>query len=426
MSKNKKITAILLGAGNRGHFAYGPYALENGHKIEFVAVAEPDPVKRYRFAQAHDIPADMQFESWEDLLAKGKIADTAFNMTQDGMHYSSTVAVLEAGYDCLLEKPMTNHLHETVELVRLAEEKGLLLQICHVLRYTPFFSKLNEIVRSGRLGQLINVSHRENVRYWHMAHSFVRGNWRNLAESSPMILAKCCHDLDILYWNMGEPVAQLQSFGDLLHFRPENMPANAAERCLSAEGAVCPAAESCPFDARKIYLDSENNGWPIHTITSDLRMEARVEALAHGPYGRCVYRCDNDVVDNQTVSMRFRSGTTVTMTMHGHSHLESRSMRYEGSLATLRGIFQYGNDRIEIHDHITDKVEVLEIAPGRGGHGGGDFKIVESFVDAVQGIAPPLTTGRESLESHLMAWAAEASRLNSTVIDMEDYRQKHS
>ena len=241
-----------------------------------------------------------------------------------------------------------------------------------------------------------------------------------------MILAKCCHDLDILYWNMGEPVAQLQSFGGLLHFRPENMPPNAAERCLAADGTVCPAAESCPFDARKIYLDPDNSGWPVNTMTNDTSMQSRIKALTDGPYGRCVYRCDNDVVDHQTINMRFPSGPTVTMTMNGHSHHESRAMRYEGSLATLRGIFQYGNDRIEIHDHITDKVELIEIAQGQGGHGGGDNKIVESFVEAVQGVAPPLTTGRESLESHLMAWAAEESRLNATVIDMEDYRQKHA
>ena len=426
MKNQKPLTAVMLGAGNRGLHAYGPYAVEHSSDIQFVAVAEPDPERRYLFAQAHDIPPEMQFESWEDLLAQGQIADVAFNMTQDGMHYSSTVPFLEAGYDCLLEKPMTNSLEETVHLVRLAEEKGQLLQICHVLRYTPFFSKLNEIIASGRLGDLINVDHRENVVYFHMAHSFVRGNWRNLAGSSPMILAKCCHDLDILYWNLGEPVEKLQSFGSLLHYRAENKPSNAADRCLDPEGTVCQAAENCPYDVRKIYLDPDNHGWPVNTITTNTSMEARLEALKHGPYGRCVYACDNDVVDNQTVNLQFPSGPTVTMTMHGHSHRESRTMRYEGTRATLRGLFEYGQGRIEIHDHLTNEMEVIEVEPGRGGHGGGDSKIVKSFVDAVRGEAPPLTTARESLESHLMAFAAEESRLTSTVINMDDYRKKHS
>ena len=426
MTKQKPITAVMLGAGNRGMHAYGPYAIEQSTDIQFVAVAEPDPKRRYLFAQAHDIPAEMQFESWEDLLAHERLADAAFNMTQDGMHYTSTVGLLEAGYDCLLEKPMTNRLDETVHLVQLAEQKGQLLQICHVLRYTAFFSKLNEIIASGRLGELINVAHRENVIYYHMAHSFVRGNWRNLAESSPMILAKCCHDLDILYWNMGQPASQLQSFGSLLHFREQNRPSNGADRCLSSDGTVCPAAESCPYDARQIYLDPDNHGWPVNTITTNTAIEARLEALKHGPYGRCVYSCDNDVVDNQTVNMQFPSGATVTMTMHGHSHRESRTMRYEGSRATLRGLFEYAQGRMEIHDHLTDEVEVIEISPGRGGHGGGDFKIVKAFVDSIRGEAPPLTTARESLESHLMAFAAEKSRQKSTVINMDRYRQQHA
>lgn len=418
------ITAVMLGAGNRGLHAYGPYGIEHNNELHFVAVAEPDPVRRHQFAQMHDIPADMQFGSWEDLLAKGKLADVAFNMTQDGMHYVSTKAALQADYDLLLEKPITNRLDETVELVKLAEEKGRLLQICHVLRYTPFFSKLNEIIRSGRLGDIITVEHRENVAYWHMAHSFVRGNWRNLAGSSPMILAKCCHDLDILYWNMGEPVEKLQSFGSLMHFRAENAPSDAADRCTERGG--CPAAADCPFDGRKIYLNMENHGWPVNVISSDTRLEARQKALETGPYGRCVYKCDNDVVDHQTLNMRFPSGATVTMTMQGHSHKESRTMRYDGTRATLRGLFEYGRGRIEIHDHLTDEEEVIEIVPGKSGHGGGDFGIVKSFVEAVNGNEPPLTTARESLESHLMAFAAEESRLDEKVIDMATYRKNWS
>ncbi|MFK7803774.1 MAG: Gfo/Idh/MocA family protein [Anaerolineae bacterium] len=418
----KPITAVMLGAGNRGLHAYGPYGVENNHELNFVAVAEPDPVRRHQFAQMHDIPADMQFASWEDLLSKGKLADVAFNMTQDGMHHESTKAALQAEYDLLLEKPITNTLSETIELVQLAEEKGRLLQICHVLRYTPFFSQLNEIISSGRLGELVTVEHRENVAHWHMAHSFVRGNWRRLDESSPMILAKCCHDLDILYWNLGAPVEKLQSFGSLMHFRPENGPPNAAQRCTDGEDG-CPAAADCPFDARKIYLNMENNGWPVNVLTADTRLEARQTALETGPYGRCVYHCDNDVVDHQTLNMRFPGGATVNMTMQGHSHRESRTMRYDGTRATLRGLFEYGKGRIEIHDHVSGKEEVIDILPGKSGHGGGDFGIVKSFVQAVRGEGKPMTTARESLESHMMAFAAEESRLNDSVVDMAAFRR---
>jgi predicted dehydrogenase len=413
------ITAVLFGAGGRGNFAYGPYASAYPDQLRFVAVAEPHPERRKRFAETHNIPADRQFASWEQLVAAGKVADVCFNMTQDQDHYQSTLAALDCGYDMLLEKPMTNQLHESVALVQAADRHGKLLQICHVLRYTPFFQTLHAILESGRLGQLINVEHRENVVFWHMAHSFVRGNWRNLALSSPMILAKCCHDLDILFWNTGR-VAKLHSFGSLMHFRPEHAPPGATARCTDG----CPAAADCAFDAQRIYLDMQRTTWPITSITTDLRYEARLHALQNGSYGRCVYRCDNDVVDHQVVSMQSETGATVTLTMHGHAHRESRSMRYEGTRATLRAVFSYEESAIEIHDHHTGQCEHVTIPTATSGHGGGDEGIVRSFLHALHGTEAPLTSARESLESHLMAFAAEESRIHGCVIDMNQFRQQ--
>lgn len=418
------ITAVMCGAGQRGFYSYGPYALKYPNELRFVAVAEPNAARRQRFADAHDIPPERQFATWEDLLAQGQIADALFNMTQDQAHYASTVAALEAGYDVLLEKPMATRLADCVDLVQTAERTGRLLQVCHVLRYTPFFSTLHEIVASGRLGDIITVEHRENVVYWHMAHSFVRGNWRNLAMSSPMILAKCCHDLDILYWNLGRKMQRLQSFGSLIHFRPENAPEGATRRCTDG----CPVAEQCPYDARRIYLtpspaDPERIGWPSSTISEDLSLEGRRRALETGPYGRCVYHCDNDVVDHQTVNMEFEGGTSVVLFMHGHSHEESRTMRYDGTHATLRGKFTYKDGWIEVHDHVTNRREDVEIPPGEGGHGGGDFGVVRAFVRAARGDEGTLTAAREALESHLLAFAAEQSRLEGAVVDMDAYHQ---
>ncbi len=423
----KPITAVLLGAGARGHFSYGPYAQEYPDELRFVAVAEPNAERRERFARAHSIPQERQFTTWEDLLAKGQIADTLFNMTQDQTHHPSTMAALDVGYDVLLEKPMAERLAHVVELVQTAERKGKLLQVCHVLRYTPFFSTLHDIVASGRLGEIISVEHRENVVYWHMAHSFVRGNWRNFATSSPMILAKCCHDLDILYWNMGRHVEKLQSFGSLIHYKPENAPAGATQRCTDG----CPAAEDCPWDARRIYLIPNYTGWPISVISEDTSLPARQRALETGPYGRCVYHCDNDVVDTQTVNMQFGGqpatgsghGATVVLFMQGHSYEESRTMRYEGTRASLRAKFDYHNGWIEIHDHLTSRMEQVEIPAPPSGHGGGDFGVVRSFVAAVRGEGDALTSARESLESHLLAFAAEESRLNSMVVDMAGFRR---
>jgi len=414
------ITAVLFGAGLRGAQSYAPYALEHPSELKFVAVAEPNDKRRIHFAKAHKIPLERQFRSWEEVMPKKQLAEVVFNMTQDQMHYPSTMAALEAGYDILLEKPMTNTLSETVHLVQVAEKKGRMMQICHVLRYTPYFSTLHEILSSGRLGDIITIEHRENVAYWHMVHSYVRGNWRNATESSPMILAKCCHDLDILYWNLGQNAEQIHSLGSLLHFRPENAPVGATERCTDG----CQAAEQCPFDPRPIYYNMDNDGWPVAAITDDLSLEGRRQAMETGPYGRCVYRCDNDVVDHQTVNMQFENGPSAVLFMHGHSYDESRTMRYDGTKATLRGKFDYINGWIEIHDHKTDRREDIEVPPADSGHGGGDFGIVRGFVHALRGESEALTDARESLESHLMAFAAEESRVNGRMVNMNDFRRK--
>jgi len=413
---SRLVTAVLLGAGGRGFHSYAPYALEYPDELRFVAVAEPNPVRRQRFAQAHKIPPEYQFTTWEDLLAKGQIADALLNATQDQMHYPSTMAALDAGYNVLLEKPIAERLEHVVALVQQAERAKLLLQVCHVLRYTEMFSTMHDILASGRIGEIITVEHRENVVFWHMAHSFVRGNWRNAALSSPMILAKCCHDLDILYWNLGQPVSRLQSFGSLMHLKAENAPDGAKMRCTDG------CEVDCKYDARLIYLDPKYTSWPITALTDDLSAEGRLRALQEGPYGRCVYHCDNDVVDHQTVNMEFEGGAVVTLFMHGHAYEESRTMRYDGTRSTMRAKFDYRTGWIEIHDHRTGTSEQITLPVGPSGHGGGDFGIMRSFVAAVRGDSAPLTSGRESLESHLMAFAAEESRLNNTVVDMEDYR----
>ncbi len=413
---SQPVTAVLLGAGGRGFYSYAPYALEHPDELRFVAVAEPDPLRRARFAEAHNIAPENQFTTWEDLLAKGQMADVLLNCTQDRMHYPSTMAAIGAGYHILLEKPMAERLEHVVDLVQAAERANRLLQVCHVLRYTNMFSTLHDILASGRIGEIITVEHRENVAFWHMAHSFVRGHWRNAGLSSPMILAKCCHDLDILYWNMGMPVSKLQSFGSLMHFRSENLPPGATMRCTDG----CPV--ECKYDARRLYMRPEITGWPVTAVTEDLSPEGRWRALQAGPYGRCVWRCDNDVVDTQTVNMEFPSGATMTLFMHGHSYEEQRTMRYDGTRATLRGKFDHAGGVIEIHDHLTQRCEVVDLASGPSGHGGGDFGLMRGFVRAVRGEDRPLTGGRESLESHLMAFAAEESRRNGSVIDMAEYR----
>ena len=421
------IEAVLVGAGNRGYEAYGPYALKHPEQLRFTAVVEPHEGRRRRFAEAHGIALERQFTAWQDLYARDRIAESLVNCTLDRMHLESTLPALELGYQVLLEKPMANTLQGNVRLVQAAEERGRLLMICHVLRYTTFFSKLHQILTSGRLGRIITVEHRENVVYWHMAHSFVRGNWRNSQVESPMILAKCCHDMDILYWNLGR-VRRLSSFGSLTHYRPENAPPGAPQRCTDG----CPVAEECPWYAPRLYLHG-HPGWPVSVVSEDPGLEARRHALETGPYGRCVYYCDNDVVDHQTVNLEFESGASGTLFMHGHSHEEGRTMRYDGTRATLRGRFGNGfGDSIEIHDHLTGRMEEIDPSTDAAtadlsGHGGGDAGLMAAFVRTVRpelGGGGGLTTSRESLESHLMAFAAEEVRVEGGVVSMDAFRRR--
>lgn len=466
---SEPLRALLLGAGNRGAESYGRYAIQHPDEVRFIAVAEPHPTRRERFARTHHISPEYQFNDWQEALAAGKIADVVVNATQDQMHHDSALAAIEAGYDMLLEKPIAPTLKETVEIVRAAESSGRILMICHVLRYTCFFQKVNEILKSGRLGQIINISHAENVSYFHMAHSYVRGNWRNRDLSAPMILAKCCHDLDLLYWFLGEKTVRLNSFGGLRHFRAENAPLGAPERCTDG----CPVAGTCPYFAPRIYLESypikkavsqaENpllrwigrlslqhpttahvlgklvqpvstltaySGWPRSTITEDPGDDQAVlNALRTGPYGRCVYRCDNNVVDHQVVSMVFESGITATLTMQGHSHEEGRTLRIDGSQATLLGKFTYSQAWLEVHDHALAPLERYSFpseVDQTSGHGGGDAGLMRQFVRVLRGEKPPLTSARDSLESHLMAFAADSSRLNNRVVDLEAFRKRLS
>ena len=415
------VDTIIVGAGGRGN-AYGKFAMEYPQELSVLGVAEPDQLRRERMMTFHDIAPDKAYTGWESLLATGeKQASTVINCTMDRAHYDSTMQMLDLGYDVLLEKPMTPVLHENIKLVQKAEDSGRLLQVCHVLRYTPFWEVLRDVVQSGKLGRIVSVTHRENLAFWHMAHSFVRGNWRDEESSGPMMLSKCCHDFDILLWILQQKVVHLNSFGSLTHFRPENAPEGATQRCTDG----CPAAETCKYEATRLYA-RDGDGWPQNHISYIPTKEARLEALKTGWYGRCVYHCDNDVVDHQTVNMELEDGTTVVLTMNGQGDEECRTMRWDGTKATLYGTFSSKGNEIRIHHHLTGEIEdVPVIARDSSGHGGGDFGIVRSFVNAIQGNPDDsITTARESLESHLLAFAAEESRLNKTVINMDEYRQR--
>jgi len=461
----KSIDIVLIGAGNRGRDVYGRYISHHPEHFRLVAVADPSAARRETVAQRHHLPLERQFASWEDLLGQPQLAQAAIIATPDQDHTQPALAALKAGYDVLLEKPMAIQQEDCVRLVQVSEEQGRLLQISHVLRYTPVMQKVKQILESGVLGEIITVSHRENVSFWHMAHSYVRGNWRNTAAASPMILAKCSHDFDLLYWFLERKCARLSSIGTLLHFHHEQAPQNAPERCTDG----CPVADSCPYESTNIYLDlqpflaemkqtrhpiyrtighlatskigraclrslsrfvpalrmmRDYHGWPRSVISEQPGEAAIRRALETGPYGRCVYHCDNDVVDHQVVSMELEGGTSVTLTMHGHSHQEGRTTRIDGTRGTLFVRMNLFESEVELHHKRSRKVERSYMPHAYGqGHGGGDAGLMRAFYRAlINRQQPPLTTARASLESHLLAFAAEQARLSGEVIHMETYR----
>jgi predicted dehydrogenase len=413
---SQPLELVMVGAGGRGYRAYGSYALDHPDQVRFVAVAEPDPVRRVRFAQAHDIPAERQFQSWDELASRAQLAPAAVNATMDRTHHASTLALLRAGYDLLLEKPMAVTPRECVELVRTAERYRRTLQICHVLRYAPFFRTVYDLVVSGRLGDIVSLEWNENLVYWHFAHSFVRGNWGNSARSGPMILTKCCHDLDLLVWMLGGPPQRVASFGSLTHFRPQRVGPEIPDRCTDG----CPIEAGCPYFAPRVYIERDPGRWARDAVSLDHTPLALRHALETGPYGRCVFRADNDVVDHQVVLLQFASGLAATLTMQGASHVEGRTLRIDGLRASLFG--NEARNELRLEEHQTGRAEIIHPGGTAGGHGGGDVGIMRAFVDAVRGDgSQALTSAAEALDSHLLAFAAEQARVTHSVIETGRY-----
>ncbi len=415
----RPVEAVLVGAGNRGTLAYGTYALRAPWDLRFIAVAEPNDERRTRFAQQHGIPPERQFRSWQELAEQPQLAPALINATMDRDHFPSTIPFLEKGYHVLLEKPMATTPEECLTLAATAERTGRVLQVAHVLRYAPFFRTIYDLVHSGRLGEIVSVDWRENLSYFHFAHSFIRGNWANTERSSPMILTKCCHDLDLLVWILDRSCQRVASFGSLTHFTPAKAPPGAPERCTDG----CPLADDCPYFAPRIYLFTAAGSSFQHAVSPDPDPEAILAALATGPYGRCVYRCDNTAVDHQVVLMEFAGQLAVSLTMQGASHVEGRTVRIDGTRATL--LANESRRELVIADHLTGTIETMHLAPPIGGHGGGDVGLVRAFVQAVRGErSDVLTSAHQAVESHLLAFAAEEARVSGQIVDLAEYRAR--
>lgn len=405
---------ILLGVGGRG----GTYARHSRrYGAEIVAAVDLNREKLEQFGREYGVPQERLYSSWEECLSKEKFADAVINATPDRIHYRSTMAALDKGYHVLLEKPMAQTEAECREIVERAEEKGLLLMVCHVLRYAGFFEKLKELYDAGAIGQLINLELTENESFWHHAHSYVRGVFRREEESNPWILSKSCHDLDLIVYITGKRCLSVVSEGERSYFSRANAPEGGPERCL--EG--CPREQECLYFAPRVYLSQfDHVGWPATHICQDTSYNARLEALRSGPYGRCVFRCDNDVMDRQSAVFQLEGGATATFNAIGLSSENTRVIRLFGSQGELYGSLT--EDRLTLTSFSTGRREVFDTSdPSNSSyHGGGDYSLTEDFLNAVAtGRRELKTSARLSLQSHLMGFAAERSRKEGIRVEIE-------
>lgn len=411
------VRLMIVGAGSRG-FTYADYAAEHPDEARVVAVAEPRDFYREKMAREHGIEPGLAVKDWTELLDRTAQADAVIIATQDRMHEAPAVAFAERKIALLLEKPMAPDAQACRNIASAVRRAGILFGVCHVLRYTEYTQKIKAILDSGRIGEVVSIQHLEPVGFWHMAHSFVRGNWRNTAQSAFMLLAKSCHDLDWMRYMAGAPCERTASFGSLTHFRRERKPAEAGDaiRCLD-----CAFEPRCTYSARRIYMTLFGmgiTGWPLDVITLQVDEAGVMRALQEGPYGRCVYECDNDVVDHQVVNLEYAGGATGSFSMIGVSEMTPRRTTLFGTQGELRG----DGKTIQVYEFGNHQTETIEVPSEVGGHGGGDTGLMRAFVKAVAKGDPGFIRSGidESLETHLTVFAAEKARLEGRVVRVEE------
>ena len=411
--EDKVFTVAVLGGGSRGLDTYAHFMTKSGH---FVVNAVCD-VRQVRldFAQEkYGVKKENCFLD-ENEFFKEKRADVIVIATQDQDHVRQAIRALELGYDVLLEKPITPKKEECFALLEAQRKYQHKVIVCHVLRYAPVYLHVAKLIQDGVIGKLMDIHAIEQVSHWHIAHSFVRGNWRDSNTTSPMILAKCCHDMDLLQFYAQSRCKTVSSIGSLSFFKKENQPEGASDRCES-----CKYIDTCPYSAKFVYVQRWKNAhmpetmWPQNVVCTDLPLteEKIIKAYESNGYGRCVFACDNNVVDHQETNILFENGVTANLCMTGFTGTNGRIYKFHGTYGEI--------DLDEEHCQVVIKrfAQPIEVMPFKelpdvtGGHGGGDMGLVNAFYQSLLSSDSMCTTLESSIESHLMAFAAEESRLH--------------
>lgn len=396
----------IIGYGSRGEI-YGNSFMD---RAEITAVCD---TKRERLEYARkkfSLSERRLYSSSEEFFKCGKLAELCVVATPDKLHKEHALEAMYAGYDLLLEKPIGCTAEECQEIYETAKKLNRKVFICHVLRYSIFFSRIKQELDSGKYGNISTINVTENVAYWHYAHSYVRGNWHRAEDSTPMIVAKCCHDLDIIGWYIGKPCIGVSSMGSLRYFTRQNMPEGCSDRCV-----ICAFSKQCPYSAETFYLGKIRAGqreWPSNVLATEPTEEKIKEAITKGPYGKCVFRCDNDVVDHQIVNMEFEGGATASLTMTAFSGEQYREIHIHGEQGDIYGTTKDNQLVCNVYGQPSKIIDVLKNHENSFGHGGGDYWLVQDILNTYEGKpSSSLTSIENSMMSHKIGFAAEYSRL---------------
>jgi len=401
-------TCIIIGAGGRGKDSYAPLIHKSG-KMKIVGVAEPDEHKRAEFCAAYGIEPDMSFCDYKEMFAKGRLADAVLICTQDRMHYEPTMLAMKCGYHILLEKPISPIEDEIKKLEKSVAEYDRIFITGFVLRYTPFIQRIKSFCDSGAIGRIMTMQLNENEGYWHHAHSYVRGQWNNDKNSSPLILAKSCHDMDLMLYLINSPCISIASSGSNLHFTYDNAPGDVPPRCTDG----CPFGDECKYNAVKLYTKGRGRYF-VHKFECGNTDDDIINALKTNPYGRCVYRCDNNVCDHQVANLEFANGAMAVFTVSAFSLENTRTIKLMGTEGEIGGCMETGE--ITLKRFKDNTVENFVVHHDGTKHCGGDSGLINYFTELVNREA--YKNDMNIFKAHLLAFAAEKARKNKVTVTL--------
>lgn len=415
----------ILGAGNRGSM-FARYAQEHPDSMRICVLAEPHDFRRNQLADLHGIPEELRFRDLGSMLDKRPDVDGIINATMDSLHYRTSMDILEAGYPMLLEKPICLNREELFDIDRLSKEKNLTVMVCHVLRYAPFYTRIKQLLDEGEIGLVYSIRTEENVSYHHLAAAFIRGKWNNSHIcGSPMLMSKCCHDLDILTFLKGKtPPKYVSSMGNRFQFREENAPEGSGTACM----VDCAIEESCLYSSKKLYI--ENDTWEcyagefLHGHPDQKTTRRKVWGMQNGnPLGRCMWRCDNNIVDHQSVTVEFSDGCIATHLLTGGTAKPCRTIHIIGTGGEISGVMEEGRLAVRTPDLSRRKLyseRTINLSFSKDGHGGGDERLAADFVRILSGEKPILSSAtlEESMYGHLIGFAAHEAMTCRRVVEI--------